>query len=61
MAARPLFTASGDTDGDGVPDLWTTTADTAAGLAFVPGRRSGLVGPSAVVGGGGWQAIKSIS
>ncbi|GAA4025998.1 VCBS repeat-containing protein [Streptomyces plumbiresistens] len=61
MAARPLFTASGDTDGDGVPDLWTTTANTTEGLAFVPGRRSGLVGPSAVVGGAGWQTIKSIS
>ncbi|MER5218660.1 VCBS repeat-containing protein [Streptomyces sp. NPDC002838] len=59
--ARPLITASGDTDGDGVPDLWTTTANTTAGLEFVPGRKSGPVGPSAVVGGGGWQAIKLIS
>ncbi|MFD3714828.1 FG-GAP repeat domain-containing protein [Streptomyces sp. NPDC058677] len=60
-AARPLLTATGDSNGDGIPDLWTTTSNTTAGLEFVPGRRSGLVGPSTVVGGGGWQAIKSIS
>ncbi|GAA2246170.1 hypothetical protein GCM10010145_11360 [Streptomyces ruber] len=59
--ARPLFTASGDSDGDGVPDLWTTTSNTTAGLEFVPGRRTGLVGPPTVVGTGGWQAIELIS
>ncbi|WP_149550378.1 FG-GAP repeat domain-containing protein [Streptomyces marokkonensis] len=60
-AARPLFTASGDSDADGVPDLWTTTSSTTAGLEFVPGRRTGLVGPPAVVGTGGWQTIRRIS
>ncbi|GKQ37237.1 hypothetical protein ALMP_37750 [Streptomyces sp. A012304] len=60
-AARPLFTASGDTDGDGVPDLWTTTPNASAGLEFVPGRKTGPVGPAAVVGGTGWQTIKLIS
>lgn len=59
--ARPLFTASGDSDGDDVPDLWTTTSNTTAGLELVPGRRTGLVGPSTVVGTSGWQAMKLIS
>jgi hypothetical protein len=59
--ARPAFTASGDSDGDGVPDLWSTTANTTAGLEFVPGRRTGPVGPPTVAGTGGWQAIKLIS
>ncbi|MER6134471.1 VCBS repeat-containing protein [Streptomyces sp. NPDC001815] len=59
--ARPLFTASGDSNADGIPDLWSTTANTTAGLEFLPGRRTGLVGPPTVVGTGGWQAIKLIS
>ncbi|MCH5676737.1 VCBS repeat-containing protein [Streptomyces gilvus] len=59
--ARPLVTASGDSDGDGVPDLWTTTANSSAGLEFVPGRRSGFVGPVAMVGTTGWQAIRVLS
>ncbi|MFF8968409.1 FG-GAP repeat domain-containing protein [Streptomyces sp. NPDC014995] len=59
--ARPLFTASGDTDGDGVSDLWTTTPNTSAGLEFVPGRKTGVVGTPVVVGGPGWQTIKLIS
>ncbi|MFJ6660261.1 FG-GAP repeat domain-containing protein [Streptomyces sp. NPDC091377] len=59
--ARPLFTASGDSDGDNIPDLWTTTANTTAGLEFIPGRRTGVHGPPAVVGSGGWQSIKLIS
>ncbi|MFJ5044106.1 hypothetical protein [Streptomyces sp. NPDC088719] len=53
--------ASGDSDGDGVPDLWTTTANTTAGLEFIPGRRNGLAGAPAVVGSGGWQPMKAIS
>ncbi|MFI2215216.1 integrin alpha, partial [Streptomyces sp. NPDC020141] len=60
-AARPLITASGDSNGDDIPDLWTTTANATAGLEFLPGRRTGLVGPPAIVGSGGWQAIKAIS
>jgi len=60
-AARPLITASGDSDGDGIGDFWTTTANTAAGLEFVPGRGTGLVGTPKVVGTSGWQAIKTIS
>lgn len=51
-AARPLLTASGDSNGDGVPDLWTTTSNTTAGLEFVPGRKTGLHGPPVVVGKG---------
>ncbi|MFF8960607.1 DNRLRE domain-containing protein, partial [Streptomyces sp. NPDC014894] len=60
-AARPLVTAGGDSNGDSVPDLWTTTANATAGLEFFPGRKTGLVGPPTVVGWGGWQAIKVIS
>ncbi|MFD4791090.1 FG-GAP repeat domain-containing protein [Streptomyces sp. NPDC058459] len=59
--ARPLLTASGDSNGDGVPDLWSTTSSTTAGLEFVPGRRTGPVGPPVTVGTGGWQAIRAIS
>ncbi|MFK4107997.1 FG-GAP repeat domain-containing protein [Streptomyces sp. NPDC002176] len=59
--ARPLLTASGDSNGDEVPDLWSTTASTTAGLEFVPGRRTGPVGPPVTVGTGGWQAIRAIS
>ncbi|MFF0386617.1 FG-GAP repeat domain-containing protein [Streptomyces sp. NPDC004286] len=59
--ARPLLTASGDSNGDGVPDLWSTTSSTTAGLEFVPGRRTGQVGPPVTVGTGGWQAIRAIS
>ncbi|WP_405688311.1 hypothetical protein [Streptomyces sp. NBC_00057] len=59
--ARPLITASGDSNGDGIGDLWTTTANTTAGLEFIPGRKTGLVGPATVVGTGGWQTIKNIS
>ncbi|RZU25081.1 VCBS repeat-containing protein [Streptomyces sp. BK239] len=59
-AARPLFTATGDTDGDGIADLWTTTPNTTAGLEYLPGRRTG-VGTPTVVGTGGWQTIKLIA
>lgn len=59
-AARPLITAPGDVDGDGITDLWTTTANTTAGLEFLPGRKDG-VGTPTVVGTGGWQAIKAIA
>lgn len=55
------MTASGDSNGDDVPDLWTTMSNSTAGLEFVPGRRTGLVGTPSVVGAGGWQAIKTIS
>ncbi|MGW0498481.1 hypothetical protein ACWD0Z_24570 [Streptomyces sp. NPDC003007] len=51
----------GDSNGDGAPDLWTTTSNATAGLEFIPGRRSGPHGPPVVVGAGGWQAIKAIS
>ncbi|MFV0127837.1 hypothetical protein ACLGI4_09000 [Streptomyces sp. HMX112] len=60
-AARPMITASGDSNTDGISDVWTTTASTTAGLAFLPGRRAGLIGTPAVVGYGGWQAMKAIS
>ncbi|MCX5203134.1 VCBS repeat-containing protein [Streptomyces sp. NBC_00237] len=58
--ARPLITATGDSNGDGIGDFWTTTANTNAGLEFVPGRKSGLLGSPTVVGTGGWQAVKGI-
>ncbi|MFJ6695462.1 FG-GAP repeat domain-containing protein [Streptomyces sp. NPDC091272] len=60
-AARPLFTATGDVNGDGVGDLWTTTANTTAGLEFFPGRRTGLLGTPTVVGTTGWQVMKGLS
>ncbi|MFG3307203.1 VCBS repeat-containing protein [Streptomyces wuyuanensis] len=59
--ARPLITGTGDSDKDGVPDMWTTTANATAGLEFVPGRRTGPAGTPVVVGSSGWQAIKAIS
>ncbi|MFI5618563.1 VCBS repeat-containing protein [Streptomyces sp. NPDC051567] len=58
---RPLITATGDSNGDGIGDLWTTTANTTAGLEFIPGRKTGLLGPGTPVGTNGWQAIKNIS
>ncbi|MEV0961897.1 VCBS repeat-containing protein [Streptomyces sp. NPDC049910] len=59
--ARPLITASGDSNGDDVPDMWSTTANATAGLEFLPGRKTGLIGAPAVVGTGGWQVFKAIS
>ncbi|WP_455354057.1 DNRLRE domain-containing protein [Streptomyces sp. SYSU K217416] len=58
--ARPLLTAAGDTNGDGVTDVWSTTASTTAGLEFLPMRKDG-VGTPVVVGTGGWQSIRAIS
>ncbi|MER5770326.1 VCBS repeat-containing protein [Streptomyces sp. NPDC001985] len=60
-AARPLITASGSSNEDAFPDLWTTTANATAGLEFFPGNKAGTVGTPTVVGWGGWQAIKLIS
>ncbi|MFJ5104653.1 FG-GAP repeat domain-containing protein [Streptomyces sp. NPDC088554] len=60
VAARPLITAPGDVNGDGVPDLWSTTASATAGLEFLPGRGRG-VGAAVVVGTGGWQAVRAIA
>ncbi|WP_256105607.1 VCBS repeat-containing protein [Streptomyces sp. ODS05-4] len=60
-AARPLITASGDSDGDGISDMWSTTSNTSAGLQFLPGRRTGLIGAPKVVGTGGWQPFKALS
>ncbi|WP_236239995.1 DNRLRE domain-containing protein [Streptomyces sp. CC228A] len=59
--ARPLITATGDGNGDGIPDMWTTTGNATAGLEFMPGRRTGLIGAPLVVGTGGWQAVEAIS
>ncbi|MFF8450939.1 FG-GAP-like repeat-containing protein [Streptomyces leeuwenhoekii] len=60
-ASRPLITASGDSDGDGIPDMWTTTSNPVAGLEFIPGRKTGQVGPSSVVGTGGWHVMRTLS
>ncbi|MER7621675.1 VCBS repeat-containing protein [Streptomyces sp. NPDC126503] len=59
--ARPLITATGDSNADGIPDMWSTTSTTTAGLEFIPGRRTGTVGAPTVVGTNGWQTIKAIS
>jgi endonuclease/exonuclease/phosphatase family metal-dependent hydrolase len=54
-ADRPLV-AAGDIDGDGHPDLWTTTdAGTASALVFHPGTAAGGLGDPVTVGTGGWQ------
>ncbi|MEU3521734.1 hypothetical protein ABZ770_42000 [Streptomyces sp. NPDC006654] len=58
---RQLLTASGDSNGDGVPDLRTTTVTTTAGLEFVPGSQTGPIGPATAVGTTGRQAIRVLS
>ena len=48
-AKYPLVTSIGDANGDGVPDLYATTAS--GGLVFIPGLSGGGIGaPAAVTG-----------
>ncbi|WP_143688472.1 DNRLRE domain-containing protein [Streptomyces barkulensis] len=55
---RPLITAPGDADDDGVADLWTT--DASGRLLFLRGGREAAGSPT-VVGNSGWQAITALS
>ncbi|WP_245641020.1 DNRLRE domain-containing protein [Streptomyces megasporus] len=57
-ADRPLITASGDADGDGITDLWST--DASGRLLHLPGGRDAAGAPR-VVGSSGWQAITALS
>ncbi|MCX4980925.1 VCBS repeat-containing protein [Streptomyces sp. NBC_00572] len=57
---RRLAVTSGDVNGDGTPDVWTTrTAGTAENLEFLPGTPTGLGSPT-TVGTGGWQWMKAL-
>jgi hypothetical protein len=56
----PLVTSIGDTNGDGVPDLYATAA--AGGLVFIPGSvvgASASLSPSPVPGRTGWTSRAS--
>ncbi|MGK5731849.1 DNRLRE domain-containing protein [Streptomyces sp. URMC 124] len=57
---RPLLAMPGDANGDGVPDLWATTAEGTGTLLFYP-TENGRDGKPVTVGSGGWQAIKAIT
>jgi FG-GAP-like repeat len=48
-AAYPLMTSIGDTNGDGIPDLYATTAS--GGLVFIPGVTGGGFGSPVTVSG----------
>jgi hypothetical protein len=56
-ADRPLITAPGDADGNGITDLWST--DASGSLLFLSGGREAAGGPRVV--GTGWQVIKALS
>ncbi|MFH9722166.1 FG-GAP-like repeat-containing protein [Streptomyces sp. NPDC017254] len=59
-ADRRLVVTSGDVNGDGSPDLWTTrTAGTAENLEFLPGGPTGFGAP-VTIGTGGWQWMKAL-
>ncbi|MFE7455798.1 VCBS repeat-containing protein [Streptomyces sp. NPDC057554] len=61
-ATHPLMTATGDANGDGVTDLWSTHLVTGSGnLMFHPGRATGGAQPPLLVGPGGWHTIRSIA
>ena len=65
LAVRPLMTSVGDRNGDGSPDLWTTTAKGTASELVVhesagdPGTH--VATTPVVLGTGGWQWILSLS
>ena len=48
-ATYPLMTSIGDANGDGIPDLYATTAS--GGLVFIPGVTGGGFGSPVAVGG----------
>ncbi|MEI5033277.1 VCBS repeat-containing protein [Streptomyces sp. S1A(2023)] len=61
-ATHPLMTATGDANGDGVTDLWSTHLVTGSGnLMFHPGRATGAAQPPLLVGHGNWHTIRSIA
>ncbi|WP_406133054.1 FG-GAP-like repeat-containing protein [Streptomyces zaomyceticus] len=53
-ANRPLFTAVPDANGDGTPDIWSTTGE--GQLYFYPNA----VGSGTVVGTGGWSSFQDL-
>ncbi|MFE3071580.1 VCBS repeat-containing protein [Streptomyces sp. NPDC059247] len=54
-ANRPLFTAVPDANGDGTPDIWSTTGD--GTLHFYPNS----LGSGRMVGTGGWSGFQDLS
>ncbi|MET9750663.1 MULTISPECIES: hypothetical protein [Streptomyces] len=58
-----MLAAGDDADGNGLADLWATTGG--GKLLFYRGAKDAdgnpIDGPSAVVGTGGWNAIKTFS
>ncbi len=58
-AARPLITGTGDADGDGISDLWST--DSTGKLQYVRSRRGQAGHPPVVVGETGWDRITALS
>ncbi|MFD7169750.1 FG-GAP-like repeat-containing protein [Streptomyces violascens] len=59
--SRPLITSAVDADGDGFPDLWSTTSD--GKLFFTKGAYDGdlpVAGTSVQVGSGGWNTMQAI-
>ncbi|MEU3352438.1 FG-GAP-like repeat-containing protein [Streptomyces sp. NPDC037389] len=60
-AYRPLIASGGDADNDGVPDLWATTTDNAAGLLFYPKITTRDHGSPFAVGTGGWGDFTALS
>lgn len=56
--ARPLITGTGDADGDGLSDLWTS--DSTGKLLYIRSRR-GQAGEAPVVISTGWDKITALS
>ncbi|MEU6961401.1 FG-GAP-like repeat-containing protein [Streptomyces chrestomyceticus] len=62
---RPLITGAADADGDGVADLWATTADGSGTLLFYKGGTNSAGNPAdgdaRIIGPTGWKRIQAIS
>lgn len=58
---HPLITSEGDSNGDGKPDLFTTSHDTDKGLYFYPSITSTGIGTPTVVGTTGWLNFQALS
>ncbi|MFD9304688.1 FG-GAP-like repeat-containing protein [Streptomyces sp. NPDC060048] len=62
---RPLLAGAGDTDGNGVADLWATTNEGTGTLMFYAGETNGAGNPvdgtRTTVGPSGWNTIRAIS